>query len=120
MRRKGIRNATPADPLYPAGLLKFKFMTEPSAAQSPEPKRYSPEEIATLKVRVEAVLDKIRPAIQMDGGDADLIDLTPEGVVVVQLTGHCETCSLSPMTMKLGVERMIFEEIPEITGVESV
>ena len=66
------------------------------------------------------MLDKIRPAIQMDGGDAELVDLTPEGVVVVQLTGHCETCSLSPMTMKLGVERMIHEEIPEIRGVESV
>jgi len=81
---------------------------------------YTPEEITKLKERVEAVLDKIRPAIQMDGGDADLFDLTPEGVVVVQLTGHCETCSLSPMTMKLGVERMIHEEIPEIRGVESV
>ncbi|OGR92297.1 MAG: hypothetical protein A2992_06740 [Elusimicrobia bacterium RIFCSPLOWO2_01_FULL_59_12] len=73
-----------------------------------------------MKVRVEAVLDKIRPAIRMDGGDVDLVDITPDGVAVVQLTGHCETCSLSPMTMKLGVERMIAEEVPEITGVESV
>lgn len=93
-------------------------MAEP--AKIPEPKRFTPDEIAALKVRVEAVLDKIRPAIQMDGGDADLIDITPEGLVVVQLTGHCETCSLSPMTMKLGVERMISEEVPEITGVESI
>lgn len=93
-------------------------MAEPVASQPPKP--YTPDEIAQLKVRVEAVLDKIRPAIQMDGGDAELIDLTPEGVVVVHLTGHCETCSLSPMTMKLGVERMIHEEIPEIRGVESL
>jgi Fe-S cluster biogenesis protein NfuA len=93
-------------------------MAEP--AKQPEPKHFSPDEISKLKERVEAVLDKIRPAIQMDGGDAELVDLTPEGLVVVQLTGHCETCSLSPMTMKLGVERMILEEIPEITGVESV
>ena len=93
-------------------------MGEP--APSSEPRRFTPEEIVKLKERVEAVLDKIRPAIQMDGGDADLIDITPEGVAVVQLTGHCETCSLSPMTMKLGVERMIAEEVPEITGVESV
>lgn len=83
------------------------------------PKTYNSEEITRLKERVEVVLDKIRPAIQMDGGDAELIDLTPEGIVVVQLTGHCETCSLSPMTMKLGVERMILQEIPEIRGVES-
>ena len=87
----------------------------------PEPRKpFTPEEINRLKERVEIVLDKIRPAIQMDGGDADLVDITPEGLVVVQLTGHCETCSLSPVTMRLGVQRMIMEEIPEITGVESV
>jgi Fe-S cluster biogenesis protein NfuA len=92
-----------------------------SAVPSPQPpKTYTPEEIVKLKERVETVLDKIRPAIQMDGGDADLVDITPQGVAVVQLQGHCETCSLSPMTMKLGVERMILEEVPEITGVESV
>ncbi len=96
-------------------------MADPTASTpAPQPRRFTPEEIAKLKERVEAVLDKIRPAIQMDGGDADLVDITPEGVAVVQLTGHCETCSLSPMTMKLGVERMISEEIPEITGVESM
>jgi len=94
-------------------------MGEPAKLPS-EPHRFTPEEIVKLKERVEAVLDKIRPAIQMDGGDADLIDITPEGVAVVQLTGHCESCSLSPVTMKLGVERMIAEEVPEITGVESM
>ena len=98
------------------------LVTESTAASvpTPDPHRFSPEEIVQLKIRVEAVLDKIRPAIQMDGGDADLIDITPEGVAVVQLTGHCESCSLSPITMKLGVERMIAEEVPEITGVESM
>jgi Fe-S cluster biogenesis protein NfuA len=94
-------------------------MAEP-APQAPQPKHYTPEEIAAIRVRVEAVLDKIRPAIQMDGGDADVVDITPEGLLVVQLTGHCENCSLSPITMKLGVERMVLEEVPEITGVESV
>jgi Fe-S cluster biogenesis protein NfuA len=95
-------------------------MTEQPTTPLPEPKLYTPEEIEKLKSRVEAVLDKIRPAIQMDGGDADLIDITPEGVLVVQLTGHCETCSLSPMTMKLGVERMVLQEVPEIRAVESL
>jgi len=85
-----------------------------------EPLTYTADQIAELKARVETVLDKLRPMIQKDGGDADLIDLTPEGVAIVQLTGHCETCSLSPMTMKLGVERMIMSEIPEIRGVESM
>jgi Fe-S cluster biogenesis protein NfuA len=93
-------------------------MTNPAPNQ--QPKTFTPDEITQLKVRVEAVLDKIRPAIQMDGGDADLVDITPAGVAIVQLTGHCESCSLSPITMKLGVERMIHQEIPEITGVESM
>lgn len=85
-----------------------------------QPRLYTPEEITNLKVRIEATLDKIRPAIRGDGGDADLVDVTPEGVAVVQLTGHCESCSLSPMTMKLGVERMILADVPEIRGVEQV
>ena len=96
-------------------------MTQPMQQPvPPEPRHFTPPEIEKLKERVEQTLDKIRPAIQMDGGDADLIDITPEGVAVVQLRGHCETCSLSPMTMKLGVERLIHEDVPEITGVESV
>lgn len=86
----------------------------------PDPSLYTPEEIAKLKPRVEAALDKIRPAIQMDGGDADLIDITPEGVAIVQLRGHCESCSLSPMTMKLGVQRLILEDVPEIRAVEQM
>ena len=94
-------------------------MAEP-ARKPEEPKVYSPEEIAKLKDRVQVALDKIRPAIQMDGGDADLVDITPEGVAIVELRGHCETCSLSPMTMKLGVERLILEDVPEIKAVESV
>lgn len=89
-----------------------------STPESPRP--YTPEEIEKLKVRVEAALDKIRPAIQMDGGDADLIDITPQGVAIVQLTGHCESCSLSPITMRLGVERLILEDVPEIRAVDSV
>jgi Fe-S cluster biogenesis protein NfuA len=85
-----------------------------------EPQPYTPEEIVQLKARVEIALDKIRPAIQMDGGDADLIDVTPQGVAVVQLKGHCESCSLSPMTMKLGVQRLILEDVPEIRAVEQM
>ena len=81
---------------------------------------YTPEEIVHLKARVEEALDKIRPAIQNDGGDAELIDVTPEGVAVVQLNGHCQTCSLSPMTMKLGVERLILTDVPEIRSVEQM
>lgn len=94
-------------------------MVEP-ARKPEEPRLYTPEEIVKLKQRVEVTLDKIRPAIQMDGGDADLVDITPQGVAIVELRGHCETCSLSPMTMKLGVERLVLEDVPEIRAVESV
>lgn len=86
---------------------------------SPVP-HYTPAEIELLKPRVEEALDKIRPAIRMDGGDADLVEITPAGIAVVELQGHCQTCSLSPMTIKLGVERVIMEDVPEIKGVESV
>jgi len=86
--------------------------------ESASPKLLTPEELIPLKARVELSIDKVRPAIQMDGGDVDLIDITPAGMAVVQLRGHCESCSLSPMTMKLGVERLIMEDNPEITSVE--
>jgi Fe-S cluster biogenesis protein NfuA len=86
----------------------------------PETPHYTPDEITALKVRVEEALDKIRPSIQGDGGDAELIDITPEGVAIVQLHGHCQTCSLSPMTMKLGVERLVLTDVPEIRAVEQM
>lgn len=65
-------------------------------------------------------MEKVRPFINNDGGDVDLVDITPEGIAIVQLSGHCENCSLSPMTMKLGIERMLLSEVPEIRGVEHV
>ena len=85
-----------------------------------EPPRYSPEEITKLKERVEGALDKIRPAIANDGGGAELIDITPEGIAIVHLNGHCEGCSLSPITLKAGVERVVMTDVPEIRAVESM
>jgi Fe-S cluster biogenesis protein NfuA len=81
---------------------------------------FTPEQIASLKPRVEQALDKIRPVIEGDGGVLELIDITPQGVAVVQMGGHCETCSLSPVTMKAGVMRVVMEDVPEIRGVESM
>jgi Fe-S cluster biogenesis protein NfuA len=85
-----------------------------------EPPKYSPHEVDLLKARVDAALDKVRPAIQNDGGDIELVDVTPEGVAVVALSGHCSVCSLSPMTMRHGVERVILTEVPEIRAVEQM
>ena len=70
-----------------------------------------------IKQRVQEALNKIRPMLQADGGDVELIDVK-EGVVTVRLTGACGGCPFSSMTLKMGIERMLKEEIPEIERVE--
>tara|TARA_B100000315_G_scaffold127769_1_gene117488 strand:+ start:29 stop:247 length:219 start_codon:yes stop_codon:yes gene_type:complete len=66
-----------------------------------------------MKERVEAALDKVRPALRADGGDVELVDIK-DGVVMVRLTGACGGCPMSAMTLRMGVERVVKEEIPEI------
>lgn len=66
-----------------------------------------------MKEKVEAALDKIRPALQADGGDVELVDVQ-DGVATVRLTGACGSCPMSTMTLKMGVERIVKEEVPEI------
>jgi|TARA_B100001971_G_C17884153_1_gene379606 Fe-S cluster biogenesis protein NfuA len=66
-----------------------------------------------MKERVEAALDKVRPALRADGGDVELVDIK-DGVVTVRLTGACGGCPMSAMTLRMGVERVVKEEIPEI------
>jgi len=73
-----------------------------------------------MKERIETALDKIRPFLQADGGDVELVEVTPEGVVKVRLTGACGGCPMSQMTLKHGVERALREDIPEIKEVVSV
>jgi Fe-S cluster biogenesis protein NfuA len=73
-----------------------------------------------MKERVEAALKKIRPILQRDGGDVELIEVTEDGVVKVKLTGACGGCPMASMTLKHGVERAIREDIPEIKSVVSV
>jgi len=72
------------------------------------------------KVRVQEVLDMIRPALQADGGDVELVDVTDEGVVQVQLVGACRGCPMSQLTLANGVERVLKENIPEVVRVEPV
>ncbi len=72
-----------------------------------------------MRENVEKALQKIRPALQADGGDIELIDVQ-DGVVKVKLTGACGTCPMSQMTLKQGVERVLREEVPEIKGIEAV
>jgi Fe-S cluster biogenesis protein NfuA len=74
-----------------------------------------------MKDKVEEALQFIRPALQNDGGDVELVGVNEEsGVVQVRLTGACGTCPMSQMTLKMGVERVLKEAVPEIVTVESV
>lgn len=72
-----------------------------------------------MKLEVEKVLNKIRPALQADGGDVELVDVE-EGVVKVRLTGACHGCPMAAMTLKGGIEALLKEEIPSVLRVESV
>jgi len=72
-----------------------------------------------MKERVEAALNKIRPALQADGGDVEFVDVT-DGVVKVRLTGACGGCPMSQMTLKMGIERHLKREVPEVKEVVSV
>ena len=76
--------------------------------------------INSLHDRVKKVLDSVRPYLQSDGGDIDLIDVTDEGVVKVKLTGACHGCPYSMMTLKAGVEQAIMKEVSEVKQVISV
>ncbi len=71
------------------------------------------------KEQVETALNKIRPALQADGGNVELVDV--EGnVVKVKLTGACGGCPMSQMTLKMGIERILKQEIPSVERVEAV
>jgi len=77
-------------------------------------------EHATLKDRVEKTLNLIRPQLQADGGNVDLVDVDDEGIVSVRLTGACAGCPMSTMTLKMGIERLLLSEVPEVKSVQAV
>jgi len=72
-----------------------------------------------MNEKVKAALDKIRPALQADGGDVELIDVV-NGTVKVKLTGACGGCPMATMTLKRGIERILKEQIPEVKEVVAV
>ena len=76
-------------------------------------------EVGCMKLEVEKVLDKIRPALQADGGDVELVDVEG-GVVKVRLVGACGGCPMATMTLKGGIEAALKQEIPSVQRVESV
>ncbi|MFI4861207.1 MAG: NifU family protein [Phycisphaerales bacterium JB063] len=73
-----------------------------------------------LHEQVAAVLERIRPAIQMDGGDLELVEITDANVVRIRLMGACVGCPSSSITLKMGIERNLIEKVPAVAGVEQV
>jgi Fe-S cluster biogenesis protein NfuA len=73
-----------------------------------------------MREAVEKALNLIRPALQADGGNVELVNVTEDGVVSVKLTGACGSCPMSTMTLKMGVERVLKEQVPGVTSVEQV
>jgi Fe-S cluster biogenesis protein NfuA len=72
-----------------------------------------------MRERVEEALARIRPALQADGGDVELMDVK-EGVVMLRLTGACGGCPMATMTLRQGIERVIKEQVPEIKEVIAI
>jgi len=73
-----------------------------------------------IKEEVQKALNKVRPSLQADGGDVQLVDVDAQGVVKVKLTGACGGCPMSQMTLKMGIEKVLKQQVPEVTRVESV
>ena len=72
-----------------------------------------------MRDKVEEVLDKVRPSLMMDGGNVELVDVN-DGIVSVRLTGACGGCAMSTLTLKMGIERILKQELPEVKEVVSV
>jgi Fe-S cluster biogenesis protein NfuA len=73
-----------------------------------------------IRDQVEEIINQIRPNLQADGGDIELVDVSEDGVVKVKLQGACHGCPGAAMTLKMGVERMLKKSIPQIKYVENV
>lgn len=73
-----------------------------------------------MKEKVQKVIDEIRPNLQADGGDIELVDVTADGVVKVRLKGACSGCPGAAMTLKMGVERVLKSRIPQVQRIENV
>ena len=73
-----------------------------------------------MKEKIIAALEEIRPYLQRDGGDVEFVDYTDDCVVLVRLQGHCVGCPGAQMTLRMVVQQILAERVPEITGVEAV
>ncbi len=73
-----------------------------------------------MNEKIQQVLDEIRPGLQADGGDVELVGFSEDGVVKVRLTGACGGCPMSTLTLKMAIEKRLKERIPEVKAVEQV
>lgn len=73
-----------------------------------------------MRDKIENALQKVRPSLQADGGDVELINVDDDGVVSVKLTGACGGCPMSQMTLKMGIEKILKENVPEVKEVIAV
>jgi Fe-S cluster biogenesis protein NfuA len=73
-----------------------------------------------MEAAIVEAIDAIRPALQMDGGDIELVGVNEDGVVQVKLSGACDSCSISWLTLKGGVERILKDRVPGVTAVEAI
>lgn len=70
--------------------------------------------------KVQAVIESLRPMLQADGGDVELVEVTQDGIVRLRLTGACGGCPMSTYTLRMGIEQKLRKEVPEVKGVEQV
>ena len=70
-----------------------------------------------MKERVQKAIDEIRPYLQADGGDCEIVDVSDDGIVKLKLTGACHGCPMSTMTLKMGIERALKSMVPEVKEV---
>lgn len=79
-----------------------------------------PDASLSVSDRVAMVIDRIRPAVQNDGGDIEFVEVTPKGVVRIRMHGACVGCPSSNMTLRLGIEQNLKTYVPEVAGVEAI
>jgi Fe-S cluster biogenesis protein NfuA len=73
-----------------------------------------------MRERIEEALNQVRPGLQADGGDVELVDVSDDGIVRVRLKGACGGCPMAQLTLKQGIERHLKSQVPEVKTVQSV
>ncbi len=73
-----------------------------------------------MRDRILRALDSVRPGLQADGGDVELVEVNDEGKVIVKLTGNCGDCPMSTITLQQGIERILKTQVPEVTSVVAI